>query len=130
MFSLTLAVLLLTGIEIVPAGAVKGVLVDKNDQPVSDISLKLLIVANQDVNKLDLEASKHAVSTDENGNFTFTDVESNKYVIVVLNFSFVLGQPPRFDLSQQVLRYNNGEVLIFEYERSKGIDLGKIIWVK
>ena len=98
-FGLTLIVLLLAGCGGVPAGTLKGTLVNKSDQPVSDISLKLLTMTSHEGGKLDLEDTQHKATTDENGNFTFTDVESGKYVIVVLSFSFALGQAPAFDLN-------------------------------
>lgn len=128
--ALSLCILLLIGCSRVPAGTVHGKLIDESGQPVSEINLGLLSVTSQDGDELSLESTGQETSSDENGNFSFTSVNSGKYVLVVLSFSFSLGQAPSFNLAQQVIRDENGKVLIFELSQSKGIDLGNLVWDK
>ena len=114
----------------VPAGTVKGRLVNANNKPVSGYNLKLLNVTGKEGDQLVLKALDEEVQSDKNGNFTFTDIESGKYVIVVLTYSPAAGQTTTFDLPQQVLKDKDGSVLIFELPQSEGIDLGIFLWDK
>lgn len=114
----------------VPAGTVKGTLVDNNSQPVSNYILKLLKVTGKEGDQLVLKALDDEVKTDEKGDFAFTNVESGKYVVVVLTYSPASGQEPTFNLAEQVLRDNDNKVLILELPQSEGIDLGILLWNK
>lgn len=116
-------VLVLSACSSLPAGTINGTLVDRSGSPFRDINLTLFAVTGQNGDQFTLELVQYELPTDENGNFTFSDVESGKYIIIV-----VLGQEPKIDLATQVLRDDNGEMLIFELPQSRGVDLGQLTW--
>ena len=102
----------------IPAGTIRGTLVNSSDSKVPGQSLVLLRITSRSGNSLTLVTAGNA-HTDSDGDFVFSNVDAGSYMIDDLDSGLGFG-------TLSAICGSDGNALTFDMPASTGLDLGKV----